>query len=174
MGKAWKFGTGWGVLAVGALISYFSNAPNSNLFIIFTILASLSVICFLVYFLLLTKKRIKPLDFLDDIHCTYWPKEKQVGVTFWICDYSNSPEFKATCNVKFENQVIKVNPKTLDGTYCGNTYCRGGRKRMVEFLKNDVEVAEPNRCLITLAMKPLGIWATKRKTKEVDTLIVSH
>jgi hypothetical protein len=92
----------------------------------------------------------------------------------WICDYTDSPEFNVSCLVNFDSQVVTVKPTMLDSKYLGNTYCRGGRKRMIEFLQKNVEVKEPKKCFLTISVKPLGLWARMKKIKQVDTLIVNN
>jgi hypothetical protein len=179
MGKAWKTASVSGVLTMSTFAIYVVSAPKDwfyvPLLVISIIAATIFVVSGIVYLILLIQKRLNPLSILEDVRCTYWPKEKQVGVTLWFCDYSNSPEFEVLCLAQFGSQTVNVDSRRqLDGTYIGNTYCRGGRKRMVEFLKNDVAVLAPNKCLVAISIKPLGIWATKKKSKEVDTLVVNH
>ena len=45
---------------------------------------------------------------------------------------------------------------------------------MLEFLKNDVEVKDSSQCIVTISMKPLGMWATRKKSKEVATEVINH
>jgi len=125
----------------------------------------------------IVNQRLHPLTILDDIKCAYWPKEKQLEVTLWICDYSKASEFQAICTTHFGEQNVAVNDKIqLDGTYFElGRPCRGnGKKRMIEFRKNNVVIIKPNKCSVTIKVKPLGAWASKRMSKDVDVLIVNH
>lgn len=178
LGKAylWLVGT-----AILFLIGYATVPSDANpsianiLWYIFVALSAMSLLTGGGYLYLLVKKRLNPLAILDEIRCTYWSKEKQLQVLLWICDYSHSAEFRVLCLARFGSQIVNVNEKIqLDGYYLGNTYCKGGRKRMVEFRKNDVEVRDASQCLVTVSMKPLGIWATKKRSEEIATLVVNR
>ncbi len=176
MGKAWRVSGISGGVALTTFIAYTQTPIDAWYHLMFFIISLIAIICFgiagIVYLVLLAHRRLQPLDILDDIRCTYWTKEKQMQVLLWICDYSNSPEFIVSCLAQFGSQIVNVDDKIqLDAYYMGNTYCRGGHKRMVEFRKNDVEVSDSSQCLVTISMKPLGMWATSVLTGVQVTLI---
>ncbi len=140
----------------------------------FVITGALAVLVGLAYMILLARKHLSPLHILDDIRCTYWPKEKQINVTLWFCDHCNSLELKLSCVAQFGNQIVVTDRVTLDGMYLGSTMCAKGRKRMVEFFKDNAEIVDASTATISVSIKPSGLWAKKRKNKEISVSIVEH
>ncbi len=168
------------------LIGYATVPPSAtNAWILailwwgFVVAGLLSLSTGFVYLFLLAKRHLNPLDILDDWRCTYWTKEKQLKVTLWFGDYSDSLGVKSSCVAQFEEQLVNVDDKIeIGGTYMnlGNTSFKPSRSRpiMVEFLKHNIEIINAKRATIMVRMKPPGMWATKKRTKEVDVQVISH
>lgn len=147
------------------------------LFIGFVVVGILFLLTGLVYLFLLGKKHLNPLDILDDLQCTYWTLERQLKVTSWFRDYSNSPISQFSCVAQFEKQTLDVNDrKDVNGTYFVSGKASYGKSRpiMVEFFKNDIKISNPNKAIITVSIKPQGIWATKKRKKKVAIQLVRH
>ncbi len=46
---------------------------------------------------------------------------------------------------------------------------------MIEFLKNGVELSNTNIVTLTVNIRPsVGVWATKRVTKDVSVQVIKH
>ena len=171
----------FGGLAIGAFYTYTQVAPQVSPWYVPTLLIASIVfgVLFLVtgsiYMWSLTVRHLNPLDILDDVQCAYWPKEKQIKVTLWFCDYYNSLNLKLSCVAQFGKQIVNVTDRVdLDGMYIGNTMCSKGRKRMIEFFKDKVEITEMNKAKISVSIKPSGLWRKKLKDKEVSVSVVNH
>lgn len=143
----------------------------------FVVSGSLAILIGLVYMALLANKRLKPLDIPGKFYCYYWTLEKQLSVNWWFCDYSDSDAFKLSCVAKFGEQLIilndkkDINPPLLG---LGNTVCGRGQKRVVECFKYNTELTDADKAIITAKIKPMGIWATKKRTEEVTVQLVKH
>ena len=183
MGKAciWLLG-----VAVTLFIAYASIAATTKgsawylnaLWIGFITTGILGLLLGLVYLLLLGKKRISPLDILNDWRCTYWPTEKQLKVVLWFRDHSNISTFSVKCVAQFEQQVVQVDDDvTIGGTYFSKAGLKSGQDQpmMVEFLKHNVELHNASMATIWTRIKPsYGVWAAKQRTKVVSVQVINR
>ena len=149
------------------------------LWIGFVISGALFLLTGLAYLFLQGRRHLNPLDILDDWRCTYWPLEKQLQVTLWFGDYSNSSGFKLSCIAQFDEQIVNVDDKKeIGGTYVnlGNTSFKPSRSRpiMVEFLKHNVDIINARQAIIMVSIKPPGMWATKKRNKEVTVQVINR
>jgi hypothetical protein len=140
------------------------------------VFAFLFILSGIVYIYFLSKNRLNPICFLDDIRCIYWTKEKQIQVNWLFCDYSKSTVFVFDSVVCFGEQIINIDGRrSLQVLGDPDAKCINGIRIFVEQSKHDIEVDNPNNCQVKLSIKPHGrFWATKRKTKEVITQLVNH
>jgi len=181
METAWKFASIFGGLALSTFIAYTESSPEAwfgtPLFVTSIVAAILFFVIGIVYLVLLSKHRLRPLDILDEIKCTYWTEGKQIGVSSWFRDYSNSSISTFSCVAQFGKQTVQVDDKrNVDGSFIALSNASYGKRRsvMVEFFKYKIEVDKPSKAIITIGIKPDGIWATRKKTKKVSVQIVSH
>lgn len=56
----------------------------------------------------------------------------------------------------------------------GNRSYGKSRPIMVEFFKNNIELVNPRKAIVTVSIKPHGMWATRKRIKEVDVQLVNH
>jgi len=116
----------------------------------------------------------------NDWRCTYWPTEKQLGVTLWFDDHSDAVSYETSCAAQFGQTTVYLNDRpAVGGTYSGPSGFVGGKSGqpiMVEFRKLDVELEEPARAIISVRIGPTGFFkgAAKETTKEVSVQIVRH
>lgn len=174
---------GIGGVAIALFIGYATVPPTTASWVStalwwgFIVAGVLFFLAGVVYLVPITNRHLNPLDILDDIQCTYWTKEKQIKVTLWFRDYSNSPISEFSCITKFEKQIADVNDKReINGTYLSLSNASYGKSRpiMVEFFKYNIAIDNPNKAIITVSMKPEGLWATKKMTKEIDVQVINR
>jgi len=170
-----------GGLAIGAFYTYTQVAPQVSpwyvpaLLIASIVLGASFLVTGSIYMWALITKHLNPLSIPDDIQCTYWPKEKQIKVVLWFCDYYNSLNLKLSCVAQFGKQVVDVTDRVVfDGSYMGGTAYSKRRKRMVECYKDEIEITDMNKARISVSIKPSGLWRKKLKDKEVSILVVNH
>jgi len=182
MGKACKW---FGGVALTLFIAYASiNAAIKDspwylevLYIAFIVAGALFILTGLVYLFLLWKKYRNPLDILDDWRCTYWPSEKQVGVTTWFRDYSNASNFLVKCIAQFGQQVFKFDDVTIGGTYMGKGGLKSGIDQpiMVEFIKHNIEIDDTSTVKLTMSIRPSsGVWSAKRRSNVVSVQVINR
>ncbi len=132
----------------------------------------------LLYLFFRYKKFLNSLDILDDWRCTYWPVEKQIQVTLWFNDYSNSLSFSAQCVAEFDKQMVKIDDDvTVGGTYLGKSALKSGQDQpiMVEFVKRNIELKNKNTAKIITTIKPsIGLWTAKKKIKTVSVQVINR
>ena len=141
--------------------------------LVFTFLFILSGVIYMCFF---AKLHLNPICFLDNVRCIYWTAEKQIEVGWSFCDFSKSTVFVFSCVVCFGEQRVNIDGRrSLNTVSDPNAKCINGSRIVVEQSKYDVEIYSPEKCEINIKVKPHGFgWATKRKTIEVVTQIVSH
>jgi len=116
------------------------------------------------------KRRLQPLTIMDEIYCTYLPKERQLVIDVTFLTYSNSTEYECSCMALFGNQSVSLNAESLMITSRVDA-----RRRCFKCRQNDVAITDASSSLIKLRIKPSGFgWRWKHFEKNIPVNIVNH